>query len=656
MGDRLMTSRIRWLHIADLHVLASEQWQRWHRVRTEFYGDLEDLCKRTGGWDLVLVTGDLTQQGNRKEFNELSSTLQKITEKLASLGSNIAVLAVPGNHDLVRPKPLAPETIALKSWHDDSMADLREMFWSDEGETNQYRQAIESAFMNYTAWWKVHCQQLPAWVTIKNGLLPGDFSATIEQKGVRLGIVGLNTAFLQLTRDACRDGLELGERQLYAVCDDPSDWYARHDAVLLMTHHPLELLHPRARQWWQHQIHRRHGTVVHLSGHAHGEPQVDIRSRYLQCASLCAFDPPGKGTRINGYIGAQIEFDSTAGKITAWPRRLHEGTANTPRKFIPDYSLELNEDQAIVGEFLRPPGRTVVLPVWDPLSIVQGFTSLGWHTSLDSNSDIKATDLSGVVTTFSRSHIPKDRFRFHILKASLGDGDFEVPLERLKVDDQKASHLPVLIVCADPHSAPLIARWSVLDPEAPGPVVVSPRQIFGPKTMGEMIGAIRNTRRRPGAGVVEGELLAPLQGSLRDEAKMYYCRELLQQPVKHPLGPIEFTWAGWRHITRPGRSAALVAQSLSLLPCLRKVLDGNATPVRTRLVGDGIRQRGAYGDYRRLLIFDRELHFRRRGPAMVRVVVERLVHFKQLAVGDGLTQEGTRHRFLSVSELGSPFP
>ncbi len=33
---------------------------------------------------------------------------------------------------------------------------------------------------------------------LKAGILPGDFSATIEKNSAKLGILGLNTSFLQL--------------------------------------------------------------------------------------------------------------------------------------------------------------------------------------------------------------------------------------------------------------------------------------------------------------------------------------------------------------------------------------------------------------------------------------------------------------------------
>ena len=53
---------------------------------------------------------------------------------------------------------------------------------------------------------------------VKSGLLPGDFAVTIEKEGVKLGIVGLNTSFLQLADGNYEGKLALHTQQFHAVC------------------------------------------------------------------------------------------------------------------------------------------------------------------------------------------------------------------------------------------------------------------------------------------------------------------------------------------------------------------------------------------------------------------------------------------------------
>src|SRR6266498_3859697 len=97
-----MTS-VRWLHLSDLHRGMTPQKWLWANIESEFFDDLKKLYDRCGPWDLVLFTGDLTQRGGADEFSKLNETLERLYNVLRSIGSDPTFLAVPGNHDLVRP-------------------------------------------------------------------------------------------------------------------------------------------------------------------------------------------------------------------------------------------------------------------------------------------------------------------------------------------------------------------------------------------------------------------------------------------------------------------------------------------------------------------------------------------------------------------------
>jgi 3',5'-cyclic AMP phosphodiesterase CpdA len=118
-----------WLHLSDLHFGLGGQTSLWPNVRDSFFGDLADLRERAGPWDAVLFTGDFVQRGGRDEFQRLDKeVLEPLWQKLTELGSGHAVLlAVPGNHDLVRPaigrKPTLAEKILLKPEPSDEVAE-----------------------------------------------------------------------------------------------------------------------------------------------------------------------------------------------------------------------------------------------------------------------------------------------------------------------------------------------------------------------------------------------------------------------------------------------------------------------------------------------------------------------------------------------------
>lgn len=97
-------------------------------------------------------------------------------------------------------------------------------------------------------------------------------------------------------------------------------------------------------------------------------------------------------------------------------------------------------------------------------------------------------------------------------------------------------------------------------------------------------------------------LRPPLTTGLRPHAKGFY-RELMKgTPQVHPLlGPIGFTWRGWRHLTSKSRRPSHIHQSLQLLPAAH-----DAIPLATSF--QGMRRlnattRGAWVTETRLLVF-----------------------------------------------------
>lgn len=234
-----MTS-IRWLHLTDLHVGMRDQDRLWPTMRERFFRDLPRLHDRCGPWDLVLFTGDLTYRASREEFQEVNQLLEQLWNRLRELGSEPKLLAVPGNHDLVRPQrrddnPDYYEVVEnlTQDWNR-----RREGFWNEP--QSRCRQVVDDAFANYVEWWQnQRCRP----EGVREGILPGDFSYTFRKGDAKIGILGLNTSFLQLTSDVKQGQLALDILQFHRACrsshtDGPA-WSKQHHACLLLTHHPL---------------------------------------------------------------------------------------------------------------------------------------------------------------------------------------------------------------------------------------------------------------------------------------------------------------------------------------------------------------------------------------------------------------------------------
>ena len=305
-----------------------------------------------GPWDLVLFSGDLTQSATNEQFRKLSEVLDEVWTHLDSLGCNPVILCIPGNHDLSRPDPSSSTVKMLQHWHDEK--DIIEAFW--ESDTNEYKQLIHNCFTNYTTWW--HHIKLPK-PRITSGIIPGDFSTIISKSGISIGVIGLNTTFLQLNDDNYEGLLDVHDKQLLAICgDDPDKWTHQVDVALLMTHHGPDWLHSDAKSRYFSDIYPPGRFFSHLYGHRHASSVSNYsvggadERRYRQGPSLFGLKAwgPDRIDRVHGYIAGQFEIKGLAGVERLWPRLLIKKKAGH-WCLEPDISYNLNASGCIEIRF-----------------------------------------------------------------------------------------------------------------------------------------------------------------------------------------------------------------------------------------------------------------------------------------------------------------
>ncbi len=326
------TPSFNWLHLTDLHYGLTSQPSLWPNVREKFFDDLATLHDRCGPWQAVLFTGDLVQQGGHDEFRRLEDeVLGPLWDRLRELGSGEAILlAVPGNHDPVRPnlkdrKPTPAERFLLDPNLFSAVADE---FW--QAPDCEYRRVIEEAFANYTTWWRK--TPFRGGVPINGSLFPGDFSASLDlESGQRVGIVRLNATFLQLAGGHYQERLAWDLRQFHGACGgDGPQWVGEHDVCLLLTHQGPEWLDDRSRNDVYSEINPAGRFATHLFGHTH-ENVIRTTSvgggkplRQWQGNSLFGIEQwgePPQSDRRHGYSAGRIEFEKKAATIRHWPRK-----------------------------------------------------------------------------------------------------------------------------------------------------------------------------------------------------------------------------------------------------------------------------------------------------------------------------------------------
>ncbi|NMG63630.1 hypothetical protein GPA19_01515 [Azoarcus indigens] len=323
--------RLNFLHLTDLHLGVAGMRELWPRVERTLRDDLSFLIKEAGGLDLVCFTGDLTQQGRKEEFAQVGLFLARLWEHFGKLGQRPCLVAVPGNHDLVRPPEKDPVLLTLTRLWADPMVGPE--FWSDP--QSPYRHLIEDAFANYREWWEgLQLPRLPEGTA--EAMLPGDFAVTFQKGELKIGILGLNTAFLQLKGDMDEGSLALNLRQFHAACGgNGPEWVQGHDACLLMTHHPASWLRPEARNDLEGEIHYPpESFALHLFGHMH-EADLSALSvgggserRRLQGTALFSQEGWTKidsRQRTCGYTLGSLSFDQAGAGLQLWPRKALRG-------------------------------------------------------------------------------------------------------------------------------------------------------------------------------------------------------------------------------------------------------------------------------------------------------------------------------------------
>lgn len=184
-----------WLHITDLHAGMSGQDWLWPTFKASFYDDLQLMKDAAGPVDTVIFSGDLTQTGMRKDFNKLDEILSEMWESFAKQGANPTFVVMPGNHDVEWLKEPWPAHEVLKEWW--SFPHLHDDFFS--GNKNPYRTAVEEQLQEFRLWLdRLAVSKIPTSKSKNVGLLPGDQSLTIQKGKLKLGLVLLNSTWLQI--------------------------------------------------------------------------------------------------------------------------------------------------------------------------------------------------------------------------------------------------------------------------------------------------------------------------------------------------------------------------------------------------------------------------------------------------------------------------
>jgi hypothetical protein len=217
---------------------------------------------------------------------------------------------------------------------------------------------VRQSFASFTSWLKQHPFRRP--LSLTRGLLPGDFAATIAKDGIRVGVIGLNSSFLQLKDGDYEGKLGVDARQLVAVCGENfTDWFDQCTFCLFMTHHPPSWFSSFSREALKQDIAVPGRFVAHLCGHLHDSAHERVSvggdgvpSRCWQGASLFGLEFYGieqKSERKHGYSAATVNIVGGTGALRIWPRLAVKHEAGNWR-FVQSPALTLEGDGGTAPE------------------------------------------------------------------------------------------------------------------------------------------------------------------------------------------------------------------------------------------------------------------------------------------------------------------
>lgn len=290
-----MASVIRWLHLSDFHVGKDD-----YGTRKMFDYIIGHVKHRKNAPDLVFITGDLANRGLASEYEtfwmEFAWPLQD------QIGGTVAdrTFAIPGNHDVDRTK--------YSAFDRDEMCSAASKYFDPTKEGREKRE--EMLLPRFKAF-------VDSDGTVAKGSFnteAGTFTRVVEIGGKKVGIAGINTAWV-CKDDKDREKLTPGKPLLEQALDSLEGTHLR----IVLGHHPIDWLLPREQKAVKSVLGKH--SVLYLHGHLHeawAEPAYGSGHQFLTVQSGAAFQAREGEIWRNGLVWGEADLDAQTVRLQPW--------------------------------------------------------------------------------------------------------------------------------------------------------------------------------------------------------------------------------------------------------------------------------------------------------------------------------------------------
>lgn len=306
---------MRFLLLSDIHWLAAaKELDPDAPMRNAFLRDVEDFCKHKGGFDHILISGDIARTGSREEYDKALKFLNILCEKTGCELEQIYV--IPGNHDKNFNAEKCAVRQAIHSGLSNESSETEKLFNSLLGQDFDTVRTLYKPFEEYHSF----ASKIDSTDSFMGRCLEKDHTLPYnpetdklyqkfelnELDGYKVSLYGMNTAMISDWFDLNDEGK--GHKMFLPQLSYNAEVETEGHINIVMLHHPLSHLVNADKIG---AVLDRN-FVVQIFGHLHKPASYENNAIHIMSG---AFQPPLQEPEDKNYFPVYniLELDVTSG-------------------------------------------------------------------------------------------------------------------------------------------------------------------------------------------------------------------------------------------------------------------------------------------------------------------------------------------------------